>query len=44
MGWIAMRSHSIAAAYQVPLYGYLCIALMVIVLGRSEDKGTTELA
>jgi len=44
MGWIAMRTHSIAAAYQVPLYGYLCVALMVVLIQRSEANRTTELA
>ncbi len=38
MGWIAMRSHSIAAAYQIPLYGYLCIALMVMLIRRNDTK------
>ncbi len=30
MGWIAMHTHSIAAAYQIPLYSYVCIGLMMM--------------
>ena len=30
MGWIAMHTHSIAAAHQVPLYSYVRIGLMMM--------------
>jgi FHS family L-fucose permease-like MFS transporter len=42
MGWIATRTHSIAEAYQVPLYGYVCVALMVLLISRMEARSLRE--